>query len=310
MLNTIYLRTFLTVVEAGNYTAAADQLHMSQPAVSMHIRSLEEQLGNIRLFRRVGQRMVPTHAGEELLAAARELVTLSERTEQNIRALKGQITGRVTIGCTPSSGEHLLPPLLALFLIQCPEVAIEVLVEPGEVLIEALNEQRVALLFLEEQQRRRGWESHFLGSESLHLLAPPDHPLLQNPDQPAASLRDYPLIMPNSNAPLRRTIEDGLRRRGVSLNHVRVAMETASTAMMIRGVQDGLGLAFIPATRIPSGCPLHTVELSSTPIQQEWYVLRTRRRSPSRAVQELHSFLTSPTALALLARHGLHSQRG
>jgi len=66
MLNTFHLRTFLAVVEAGNYSLAAATLHMTQPAVSQQIHALEEQLGGMKLFRRVGQRMVPTHAGEEL----------------------------------------------------------------------------------------------------------------------------------------------------------------------------------------------------------------------------------------------------
>ena len=72
MLNTLHLQTFLAVVEAGNYSAAAERLHMSQPAVSQHIRALEDQLDHVRLFRRVGQQMLMTHAGEDLIESARE----------------------------------------------------------------------------------------------------------------------------------------------------------------------------------------------------------------------------------------------
>src|SRR5829696_8865744 len=106
MLNTLHLQTFIAVVEAGNYSAAAERLHMSQPAVSQHIRMLESQLDSVRLFRRVGQQMLPTHAGEELIESAREMLALVTRAEENIRALRGQVSGRVTIGCTPSSGEQ------------------------------------------------------------------------------------------------------------------------------------------------------------------------------------------------------------
>ena len=97
MLNTLHLQTFLAVVEAGNYSAAAERLHMSQPAVSQHIRALEEQLDNVRLFRRVGQQMLLTHAGEELVGSAREMMALAMRAEESIRALRGQISGHVTI---------------------------------------------------------------------------------------------------------------------------------------------------------------------------------------------------------------------
>lgn len=306
MLNTLHLRTFLAVVEAGNYTAAAEHLHMSQPAVSMHIRSLEEQLGDVRLFRRVGQRMVPTHAGEELLNGARDLVTLSERTEQNIRALRGQVTGRVIIGCTPSSGEYLLPPLLSVFLIQFPQVIIEIRVAPCDVLLDALTEQQVSVLLIEEQYRRRGWESQLLGSENLVLLAPMGYPILQHTQVPPGMLREHPLILPGSSSPLRRTIEDGLRRRGVSATDLHVAIETDSVAMMLHGVQNAMGLAFVPASRIPPTCDLGRVELTGTPLQQEWHVLRTRERNAPPAVQEIFTFFTSPTALALLAKYGVN----
>lgn len=306
MLNTLHLRTFLAVVAAGNYTAAAEQLHMSQPAVSMHIRALEEQLGDIRLFRRVGQRMVPTHAGEELLAGARELVSLSERTEQNIRALRGHVTGRVAIGCTPSSGEHLLPPLLSVFFIQFPEVSLEVRVAPNEVLLEELAAQHLSVLFLEEPQRRRGWESHYLGSENLVLLSPPDFPILLHEQVTPGMLRDYPLLLPSRGSPLRRTIEESLRRRGVAAQDLHIAIETDSVAMMLRGVYNAMGLAFVPASRIPADCPLDRVELTGTPLQQEWHALRLRDRGAPRAARELFSFLVSPTALALLVKYGLN----
>ncbi len=308
MLNTIHIRTFLAVIEAGTYTAAAEYLHMSQPAVSMHIRALEEQLGDIRLFRRVGQRMVPTHAGEELLSSARELINLSERTEQNIRALRGQITGRVIIGCTPSSGEHLLPPILSVFSLQYPEVALEIRVASSTMLLDLLAAQEVSLLFLEEQQRRRGWEATFLGDEPLTLLSPSDYPLLQHEQVTPGMLRDYPLILPTTGSPLRQTIEDGLRKRGVHPTDLSVAIETDSVAMMLQGVHHAMGLAFVPISRIPDGCPLDRVALTGEPIQQEWYVLRTRERNAPRAVQEAYTFLTSPTALGLLAKHGLHQR--
>ncbi|PMP74137.1 MAG: LysR family transcriptional regulator, partial [Chloroflexus aggregans] len=94
MLNTVHLQTFLAVVETGSFSAAAKRLHMSQPAVSQQIRTLEEQMGGVRLFRRSGQQMVLTLAGEQLLSNARELVAMAERTVQAVSALRGQIGGR------------------------------------------------------------------------------------------------------------------------------------------------------------------------------------------------------------------------
>jgi DNA-binding transcriptional LysR family regulator len=305
MLNTIHLQTFLAVVEAGNYSAAAERLHMSQPAVSQHIRALEQHLDSVRLFRRVGQQMALTHAGEELVEVAREMLSLSARAEENIRVLRGQISGRVTIGCTPSSGEQLLSPLLATFRTRFPAIAVTVTIAPLETLLDWLATQQAQVLLVEEQQRRRGWESQLLGAERLVLLAPRGHALLQQEQVPPGMLRGLPLVLPRAGSPLRRIIEDGLRRRGVGAADVTVAIETEGMGLMVQAVRDGVGLAFVPQMRLPRGRDTGMVDLAGVNLQQEWYVLRSRERGAPRAVQELYSFIASPDARKLLAKEGL-----
>jgi DNA-binding transcriptional LysR family regulator len=305
MLNTLYIRTFLAVVDAGNYTAAAEQLHMSQPAISQHIRALEEYLGNVRLFRRVGQRMVPTHAGEELLATARELMILTDRTVQNIRALRGQVAGQVTIGCTASSGEHLLPPLLAAFHQRFPAVSLRIQIAPGDMLPEALGTQQVTFLLIEEFQRRRGWEYHLLGHERLELLAPEGHALVQQGGVPPRTLRDHPMILPYPGSALRRTIEEGLRRRGLAASDLQITLECDSVAAILQSVRHGLGLAFVPTTHLQPSHGLQSIVLDGVPLQQEWYILRERSRDMPHAAQELFTFLTSPVAQNILQQSGL-----
>jgi DNA-binding transcriptional LysR family regulator len=305
MLNTIHLQTFLAVVEAGNYSAAAERLHMSQPAVSQHIRALEDQLDHVRLFRRVGQQMLLTHAGEDLVESAREMLALSTRAEESIRALRGQISGRVTLGCTPSSGERLLSPLLATFRSRFPAISVTVTIAPLETLLEWLTTQQVHIVLLEEQQRRRGWESQVLGAERLLLVAPRGHALLQQELVPPGTLRDQPLILPRAGTPLRRIIEDGLRRRGIGAADITVALETDGVTLTIQAVRDGLGLAFVPQTRLPRGRDIGLVDLAGVNLQQEWHIVRSRERGAPRAVQELYSFMGGKDARRALAKEGL-----
>lgn len=305
MLNTIHLQTFLAVVEAGNYSAAAERLHMSQPAVSQHIRALESQLDSVRLFRRVGQQMLLTHAGEDLVESAREMLALSARAEESIRALRGQISGRVAIGCTPSSGETLLPPLIAAFRTRFPAITVAITIAPIETLLEWLEDHQTHVLLIEEQQRRRGWESQLLGAERLVLIAPRGHALLQQEQAPPGLLRDQPLVLPRAGTPLRRIIEDGLRRRGIGAADIHVAIETDGAALTIQAVRAGLGLAFIPQTRLPRGRDIGMVDLAGVNLQQDWYVLRSRERGAPRAVQELYSFIAGKDARRVLAKDGL-----
>jgi DNA-binding transcriptional LysR family regulator len=305
MLNTLHLQTFLAVVEAGNYSAAAERLHMSQPAVSQHIRALEQHLDDVRLFRRVGQQMALTHAGEELVEVAREILALSARAEENIHMLRGQVSGRVTVGCTPSSGERLLSLLLAAFRTRFPAITVTVTLAPLETLLEWLATQQAQILLIEEQQRRRGWESQLLGAERLVLLAPRGHSLLQQEQVPPGMLRGQPLILPRGGNPLRRLIEDGLRRRGISAADITIALETDGMGLTVQAVRDGIGLAFVPQMRLPRGRDTGMVDLAGVNLQQEWYILRSRERGAPRAVQELYGFIASKDARRLLAKDGL-----
>ena len=307
MISTIHLQTFLAVVDAGNYSAAADRLHMSQPAVSQHIRALEAQFEDVRLFRRVGQQMLLTHAGEELLDLAREIVGLTMRAEEQLRALKGQISGRVILGCTPSSAEFLLPALLVAFRERFSAISVSVMVGPHETLLEWLTEQQVQILVLEEQLRRRGWETLPLGVERLVLVAGRGHPLLQHEHVTAGMLRGQSFVLPRSGTPFRRMIDEGLRRRGVGSADMVINLETDSVALMLQSVRRGSGLAFIPQSRVPRGRELAMINVPGMYLQQEWFALRSRERGAPRAVQELYGFLTGTAARDLLKKEGLQS---
>jgi DNA-binding transcriptional LysR family regulator len=311
MLNTFHLRTFLAVVDRGNYSAAAAALHMTQPAVSQQIRALEEQLGDIRLFRRVGQRMVLTHAGEELLVSARELVRLAERAEETLMALKGQVAGRVVLGCTSGGGERLLPRLLAGFHEQFPGVGLELEIASPEVLLDGLTDRSLNLALLQEPQRRRGLESTPLAKEPLILAAPAGHPVLKQEQLPPAALCEYPLILPRSGTALRRAIEDLLRRRGVTLAELRPCLETDSATAQLQAVRAGMGLAFLPRSCVPArGEGVDHVDLASGPLEVNWFLVRVRERSGPGPTQSLFNFLTGPPGRAIIARAGLQPPSG
>ncbi|MFV9503814.1 MAG: LysR family transcriptional regulator [Oscillochloridaceae bacterium umkhey_bin13] len=306
MLNTFYLRTFVTVVETGSFSAAAAKLHMSQPAVSQQIRGLEEQLGEIKLFRRVGKRMVPTHAGEELLARARDLVQQAERTYEHMRALKGEVGGRVSFGCSANSAERLLPHLLVGYQARFPEVRVELVLAGVEGLIDGLNERRLALALIEEQQRRRGFEHLPLGTEPVVLVAASGNPLLKQEQVPPGVLREQSIALPRSGTPLRRVIEDGLRRRGIALSDLRPVLETDSTTALIQAAQTGLGLSFVPRSCLPARHEgLGIVDLAGPPLQQEWFLVRLRERGIPGAAQSLAEYLLGPQARLILSRAGI-----
>jgi DNA-binding transcriptional LysR family regulator len=306
MLNTVHLQTFLAVVETGSYSAAAERLHLSQPAVSSHIRALEAQLEQVRLFRRVGQQMLPTQAGEELIAMAREMLELATRAEDHIRSLRGQVSGRVTLGCTPLVGETLLAQILKAFHDRHPAVHLSVSVAPPEILLEQLARQRVHIALIEEKQSPRNWVVQLLGSDSLALIAPRDHELAHRGLITSDALRHTPMIMPRTGSTTRRIIDERLRESGLTPADMHVVIETDSATIAIEAVRNGIGLAFVPQSFL-----LRYTDVSIAPIElnlhREWFVLRSREYTMSRAVQEAFAFLTGEDVRAILHKAGIRS---
>lgn len=307
MLNTDHLQTFLAVAETGSFTVAATRLGFTQPAVSQHIKALETHVGEVRLFRRVGKTMRLTHAGEELLIHAREVVTLAARAEQHMLSLRGHVTGRVGIGCAPSSGERMLPALLAAFHSKHPSVQFAVDVGLSERLFTWLGNGQVQAVLVDENPRRRTYDVLELGDEEVVCLASRGNALVRGEPITLAELRSCELILPQRGMVLRRTIEDMFRRQGVALGQLQVVLETDSTTVATQAAADGLGLAFIPRSRVPKTRDVGVVTIAGLAIEQPWYLVRQRGGAANRAVDELWDFAVSVAGRKLLARLGLRA---
>ncbi len=309
MLNPDHLRTFLAVADSGSYTAAATRLGFTQPAVSQQIRVLEAQLGQARLFRRTGQRTRLTHAGEELLSHARELVAVAERAERHMLGLQGQVTGRVSLGCAPSTGERLLPALLAAFRGNHGAVQFSVEVGAAERLVQWLVDRVVQAVVVDEHPRRRSLDVLPLGREPVVCLAARGHALLGKKMLQPHDLRELPLIVPQRGTTLRRAIEELFRRRVSAAAPLPIALETDSTTIAAQAAADGLGIAFVPQHRAPKSRDLGLAQIEGLDIEINWFLARSRGGDEGTALDELWTFVGSAEGRKLLQRLGLKAAR-
>ncbi|HEY0734564.1 MAG TPA: LysR family transcriptional regulator [Herpetosiphonaceae bacterium] len=309
MLNTDHLLTFMAVAETGSFTAAATRLGFTQPAVSQHIKALEAQVGEVRLFRRVGKTMRLTHAGEELLVHARDVVAMATRAEQHMLSLRGHVTGRVGIGCAPTTGERIIPALLAAFHGKHPGVRFAVDVGLSDQLLAWLGSGQVQTVLLDEHPRRRTFDVLELGDEPIVCTVARGHSLLQQSQVLLSDLRECALILPQRGMALRRALEDLFRRQGIALDQLQVLLETDSMAGTVQAVSDGLGLAFVPRSRFPKTRDLATIEIEGLALSQSWYLVRQRGGTVNRAVEELWDFADSPAGRKVLTRLGLSASQ-
>lgn len=232
------LRTLQAVARHGSFSRAAQDLRLTQPAVSMQVRQLEQALG-LPLLERVGKRAFPTCAGEVLLQHADRALRELQAGVERVQALRGVVAGRVRLGTSASISIYLLPPALRRFRARHPDAEVVVVTGNASEIARAVvaNELDVGILSLPVRARELA-VTPFLRDE-LVAAAPPDPGWRRTPVVDAAALARHPLILFEAGATLRQVIDGWFQRAGVT---PRLAMELGNTEAIKKLVEAGLGL--------------------------------------------------------------------
>lgn len=243
MLETKQLKIFKTIVEVGSFTRAGARLNLSQPAISQHIRALEEHLG-VPVLLRVGKRARPTPAGEVLLHCAEQVLDKIEDAERLLAEQGVGGGGVLRIGGADAACQHLLPPVLKEFLGQFPRVHLELAgghttTTLGRVLAGELDLGLVTLPV--DTDRIRVTE---VGRDELVAVVRPDHAWADRRRVPAADFTDQPLILYDRESRMTETLLQFLLEEGV---FPRVTVEVDQVEVVKELVRLGLGVAVLPA---------------------------------------------------------------
>lgn len=235
------LRYFLRVAECGSFTAAAAALHVSQPALGMQIRKLEDELGAALLVRHA-RGATPTEAGRML---ARHAAAILERLETARRALAemtGGPRGTVALGVTPTVGRVLVPELLERMAAVLPGIAVTVSEALSEEVMRAVADERLDLAFTYNPHGVRGLAFTPLLREGLRLVGPT---ALAPSGRSVgfAALARHPLILPSRPHGIRVLLEEAAAARGLALD---VRHEIDSIPMQREMVERGLGCTVLP----------------------------------------------------------------
>ena len=283
MLDTYQLLIFVAVVETGSYTAAARRLHLTQPAVSRQIRLLQERLG-VRLFRRVGRRMLPTHAGERLVETARRVTVLAQRAEEEMAVLRGEVVGGLHIGGSGAPAWQALAHLLSPFRAAYPGISFHLEAIPPEGAGRALREGRLDIVVSEERSSERAVAGDLLVGTETVLIAPLDPHWGQRKRLPLRKLPDVPLILPVPGTPARNFIEEVLSERGIALPSPVQTLEVADPGAALPLVAAGLGAALLPHSLLEvTPASLHVIALWPS---FTWPLYLVRRSAPASRAEE------------------------
>ena len=238
-----HLRTLAEVADRGSFSAAAEALGISQPAVSQQIRALERDVG-AALLDRSGRRTRLTDRGQVVYRYAQRMLALSEEFRRELGDGGGELAGALVVGSSTGLGEHVLPLLLGGFRAEHPRVAVSLRIEATATIIDRVLGRELELGVVGATRPHRGLIYERFLRDRVILAVPPGHRFAGG-TVALDELVTEPLIVMQSGAGVRSVIEEELRRAGVRPRDLNVAMELGLQESAKAAVEAGYGVSFL-----------------------------------------------------------------
>lgn len=265
------LQALLMVARHESVSRAAEALHVTQPAVSLQLRMLEEAAGT-SLTRKVGRGIQLTAAGEVMAEFADRILRLWDEAVDEVAALKGVISGTLRIGAI-TTAEYLLPPMLVQFTTERPDVRIKLQVGNRNEIVNMLSKHEIDLAIMGTPPRELRTNAARFARHPMAFVASPNHPLMQKRKVTLADIMEANLLVRERGSGTRTTIERLFKEAGYPL---RIGSELSSNEAIKRMVVAGLGVAFLSV----HACTLEfeaglvrMLPMAENPVEADWYVM-------------------------------------
>jgi len=291
-MDTRQLAAFCAVVERRSFSQAAEQLGVTQPAVSLQIRSLEKRLG-LQLLDRSGRRVEPTEAGQRLYRSAQRLLALEEQLLAELGdEADGELAGRLELGASTGPGGTVLPVVLCEFQARHPGVHVALSVSDTQRVVEQVARRELELGVVGAQRRHRGIVFEPFFRDEVVLAVPRGH-RFANRSVSLAELQGEPLVLMQEGAGVRQVIDDELRAAGVRLRDLDVPLELGLQESARSAVVGGFGVTFISRSAIEADLAAGIVAIAQVeglePSREIWLV-RSSGRAETRVAQAFVEF--------------------
>lgn len=282
-------RIFEAVARLSSYTRAAEELHLTQPAVSMQVRQLEDQVG-LPLFEKLGKQISLTEAGREIFHYSRSINRSLQEMEDVVESLKGVSRGRLSVAVA-STVNYFAPRLLAAFHKRYPGIGLRLDVTNRERLVQQLQANTVDLVMMGQPPEAIDVESEAFMDNPLVVIAPPGHPLADQGRVRVKRIADEVFVMREPGSGTRQAMERFFAEHGVAIRH---GMQMTRNEAIKQAVRAGLGLSVVSE---------HTVELEletkrlvildveGFPLERQWHLVYRRGRRLSPAAQAFRRFV-------------------
>lgn len=283
------IEVFNAVVRHLNYTRAAEELHLSQPAVSMQIRQLEDNIG-LPLFEQLGKQMFMTDAGREMNAYGRNIVDLLDEADKVFQAIKGLGQGELSISVA-TTASHFATRLLAAFSKLHEGVTISVDVTNRETLRRQLDHNERDLVIMGKPPKGMDVDADAFMENPLVMIAPADHPLVGRKKIALAHFSKESFVVRESGSGTRSAIKRFFDQHGVAFN---MGIEMTSNEAIKQAVEAGLGLGIVSVHTLELELEtkrLAILDVEDFPILRYWYILQRKGKRLSPVAMAFKEFV-------------------
>lgn len=283
------LKVFESVARHLSFSRAAEELHLTQPAVSMQVKQIEDQAG-LPLTEMVGKKVYLTEAGKEVARHARLIAQQLRDAEDALATLKGVRGGHLSIGVV-STAKYFAPHLLAEFRRRQPGVEIDMRVHNRQTIVRQLADNEIDLAIMGQPPQEFATVAEAFADHPLVIIASPEHPLAQRKQVPPSLLNEETFLIRESGSGTRATMERYFADAGIA---PRLSIEMLGNETIKQAVMADLGLAFMSAHAVSLECQvgrLVKLPVSGTPIIRRWFVVHRAEKELLPMAATFRSFL-------------------
>jgi DNA-binding transcriptional LysR family regulator len=302
VLENFRIRVFRTVAHHLNFSRAAEELLLTQPAVTQQVKALEDELG-VPLFDRSGGRITLTAGGKVLLPLADQMKEISDQAFAAVAETSGEQAGELAVGASQTIAQYLLPNFIAGFIKAHPRIRIVARSGNTEAMLDALVAHQIQVALIEGPNRRKDLNIEPFFQDHMVLVVPTNHEWADQ-EVDIEALKQQPLLMREFGSGSRRVVEKAIVAARLRKKDLRIQMELDSTEGLLSAVEAGLGVTFVSRWAVRNQLSLGTLKIARVrglKLSRQFSIAYPAGPAPTGNVGAFHSFLLS-TSLELAPR--------
>jgi len=296
MIEIRQFQVFLAVWENRSFSRAAQEVYLTQPSVSGHIRALEETLG-VRLFDRSGKDVTPTSAGEVLYPFARQILRLNLQAEREIAMFLGQEKGSLDLGGSNVPGQYILPGVIGRFKAERPNIKVILRISDTATIVASVANGELELGLVGAVVPKKGISFEPCFHDDMILVVPPGHRFADRGQVSIDDIASEPFVLREKGSGTRLTMERALRAAGnLQISDLQIVTEMGSAEAIRQAVRAGLGCSIISRRVVTDDLEhglLYASVLEGVQLGRQFYLIWHNQRSLSPLALAFRDFLFS-----------------